>query len=215
MTKSIGRVTSDLTISADGYSAGLNQTEERPFGEDGGDGSGAKLHAWMFDIPDENRAEVDQIIAAKAFIMGRNMFGPVREGWDRQGTARGATIRRSTLRSSCSPTTSASRRRWTAAPRTTSSPTESIRRWHRRARLPATAMSLSMVVARPPSTSTSPPPDRRATAADCATHARRRNPAVRGCPAAEVRASEVARRDLGYACRLSRAVLSRRTIHRF
>ena len=41
MTKRIGRVTCDLTISADGCSAGLNQTEERPFG----DGSGAKLHA--------------------------------------------------------------------------------------------------------------------------------------------------------------------------
>ena len=29
------------------------------------------------------RPEVDQMTAAKAFIMGRNMFGPVRE-WDRQ-----------------------------------------------------------------------------------------------------------------------------------
>ena len=106
MSKSIGRVTSDLTISADGYSAGPGQTEERPFGEDGVDGSGAKLYAWMFAIPDENRAKVDQITAAKAFIMGRNMFGPVREGWDRQGTARRATIRRSTSRSSCSPTRS-------------------------------------------------------------------------------------------------------------
>jgi len=37
----------DITISADGYSAGLNQTEERPFGDDGGDGWGDKLHAWF------------------------------------------------------------------------------------------------------------------------------------------------------------------------
>ncbi|MFD1050461.1 hypothetical protein ACFQ1S_35515 [Kibdelosporangium lantanae] len=29
-------VVGDITISADGYSAGLNQTEERPFGDDGG-----------------------------------------------------------------------------------------------------------------------------------------------------------------------------------
>ncbi|AEG94058.1 dihydrofolate reductase family protein [Ramlibacter tataouinensis] len=78
------RVICDLTISADGYSAGPNQTEERPFGEDGGDGWGNKLHAWMFETPEENRAEVDQIMAAKAFIMGRNMFGPVRGAWDRQ-----------------------------------------------------------------------------------------------------------------------------------
>ncbi|MEY9990839.1 dihydrofolate reductase [Streptomyces sp. V4I8] len=83
MTDRTGRVTCDITISADGYSAGLNQTEERPFGDDGGDGSGDKLHAWMFETPDENRAEIDQIAAARAFIMGRNMFGPVRGPWDR------------------------------------------------------------------------------------------------------------------------------------
>ncbi|MEU9354612.1 dihydrofolate reductase family protein [Streptomyces griseoloalbus] len=83
MTERMGRVICDLTISADGYSAGLNQTEERPFGDDGGDGSGDQLHAWMFDTPDENRAEVDQLAAARAFIMGRNMFGPVRGEWDR------------------------------------------------------------------------------------------------------------------------------------
>ena len=79
----IDTVISDLTISADGYSAGLNQTEERPFGDDGGDGRGGRLHSWMFDTPGENRAEVDQVTAAGAFIMGRNMFGPVRGGWDR------------------------------------------------------------------------------------------------------------------------------------
>ena len=45
MTKRMGRVICDITISADGYSAGLNQTEERPFGDDGGDGSGGTLHA--------------------------------------------------------------------------------------------------------------------------------------------------------------------------
>jgi dihydrofolate reductase len=80
----MGRVISDITISADGHSAGHNQTEERPFGDDGGDGSGSRLHAWMFDTPDENREEVEQLGAAKAFIMGRNMFGPVRGKWDRE-----------------------------------------------------------------------------------------------------------------------------------
>ena len=84
MTQRVGRVISDIAISADGYSAGLNQTEERPFGDDGGDGTGAGLHAWMFDTPEENRAEIDQLTAARAFIMGRNMFGPVRGDWDRQ-----------------------------------------------------------------------------------------------------------------------------------
>jgi hypothetical protein len=33
MTTRMGRVTRDLTISVDGYSAGLNQTEQRRFGE--------------------------------------------------------------------------------------------------------------------------------------------------------------------------------------
>ena len=84
MTNRMGRVICDITISADGYSAGLNQTEERPFGDDGGDGWGDKLHAWLAETPEENRAEVDQMTAAKAFIMGRNMFGPVRGEWDRQ-----------------------------------------------------------------------------------------------------------------------------------
>jgi dihydrofolate reductase len=84
MTTRTGRVICDITITVDGYAAGLHQTEERPFGEDGGDGSGAALHAWMFDTPDENRAELDRLSAAGAFIMGRNMFGPVRGEWDRR-----------------------------------------------------------------------------------------------------------------------------------
>ncbi|MEU7801590.1 dihydrofolate reductase family protein [Micromonospora arborensis] len=84
MTTRTGKVIVNQTVSADGYSAGLNQTEERPFGDDGGDGWGGRLHAWMFDAGEENRAEVDQIDAASAVIMGRNMFGPVRGEWDRQ-----------------------------------------------------------------------------------------------------------------------------------
>ena len=80
----MSRVTCNLSISADGYSAGPNQTEQRPFGDDGGDGWGDKLHAWMFDNPEENRTEIDQMAGSRAYIMGRNMFGPVRGAWDRQ-----------------------------------------------------------------------------------------------------------------------------------
>ena len=83
MTAPMGRVICDITISADGYSAGLNQSEERPFGDDGGDGWGGRLHAWMFDDTEANRVETDQMTTANAFIMGRNMFGPVRGEWDR------------------------------------------------------------------------------------------------------------------------------------
>jgi dihydrofolate reductase len=83
MSSRRGNLIANITISADGYVAGPDQTEERPFGDDGGDGFGNKLHAWMFEHPEENRAEVDQVAAYKAVIMGRNMFGPVRGAWDR------------------------------------------------------------------------------------------------------------------------------------
>lgn len=71
------------TITADGYAAGIDQSEDRPFGEDGGDGWANRLHAWMFDQAEENRAEVGQMADARVHIMGRNMFGPVRGDWER------------------------------------------------------------------------------------------------------------------------------------
>ena len=72
-------VVATMSISLDGIGAGENQTEERPFG----DVPTRALHRWMFDTPDENRAEIDAIVSAGAYIMGRNMFGPVRGEWDR------------------------------------------------------------------------------------------------------------------------------------
>jgi len=80
----MSKVICDLTISADGYSAGPNQTEKRPFGDDGGDGWGNTLHAWAFEAREENQAEWDRMAMAGAFVMGRNMFGPVRGEWDRE-----------------------------------------------------------------------------------------------------------------------------------
>jgi dihydrofolate reductase len=68
----------DISISADGYVAGPGQTAEKPFG----DGPVDRLHAWMLDTPDENKAEIDRIVSAGAFVMGRNMFGPIRGEWD-------------------------------------------------------------------------------------------------------------------------------------
>jgi dihydrofolate reductase len=72
------KVVCDISISADGYVAGPGQTADKPFG----DGPVDQLHAWMFDTPDENKTEADQIVSAGAFVMGRNMFGPVRGNWD-------------------------------------------------------------------------------------------------------------------------------------
>jgi dihydrofolate reductase len=73
----MSKIVCDISISADGFSAGNNQTEQHPFG----DADESILHAWMFDTPEENRSELDAITDAKAFIMGRNMFGPIRGEW--------------------------------------------------------------------------------------------------------------------------------------
>lgn len=75
----MGKVYSDLAVSADGFATGVGQREDAPFG----DIDENWLHGWMFEAADENRAEVDAIVGAGATIMGRNMFGPVRGEWDR------------------------------------------------------------------------------------------------------------------------------------
>ena len=64
----MSRVICDLTIAAAGYAAGLDQTAERPFGDDG---SGAQLHARVFETPDEDRAEVDRMAAPAATAVAR------------------------------------------------------------------------------------------------------------------------------------------------
>ena len=75
------RVTADLGISLDGFAAGPDQSHDNPLGV-GGD---HLLDDWMFGAADENAAEVEAILARKAFIMGRKMFGPPEGGeWDPQ-----------------------------------------------------------------------------------------------------------------------------------
>ena len=72
-------VTCDIAMSIDGFVAGPNQSLADPIGE-GGD----RLHRWMFEEPDANAAAIDAITSAGAYIMGRNMFGPGRGGWDEE-----------------------------------------------------------------------------------------------------------------------------------
>ena len=74
----MSQVVCDISVSVDGYAAGPNQSLDKPFG----DGPVDDLHAWMFQTPEENDAEVGAILAAGAFVMGRNMFGPGRGEWD-------------------------------------------------------------------------------------------------------------------------------------
>jgi len=74
----MSKVTCDVSISLDGYSAGPNQTAEKPFG----DGVNDRLHRWMFEDAESNQRALDAILDAGAFVMGRNMFGPSRGDWD-------------------------------------------------------------------------------------------------------------------------------------
>lgn len=79
----MGIIKSDLAISVDGFAAGTDQSMDFPIGRTA-DGVPAHtvLHRWMFEAEAENQAEVDAIVDAGAFIMGRNMFGPDRGDWD-------------------------------------------------------------------------------------------------------------------------------------
>jgi dihydrofolate reductase len=74
--------TAHLSISLDGFIAGPAQSLEEPLGR-----GGMSLHTWH--LGDElSRHEVDARWTASllrprgAYVMGRNMFGPVRGPWD-------------------------------------------------------------------------------------------------------------------------------------
>jgi dihydrofolate reductase len=78
----MGKVTCDMSMSVDGFVAGVNQRLEAPFG----DGPRERLHRWMFERPEENAAALEGIVSAKAYVMGRNMFGLGRGAWDETWT---------------------------------------------------------------------------------------------------------------------------------
>lgn len=83
-------IVSGFTLSIDGFGAGPEQNLENPLGK-----RGEELHGWMIGtkrfhqmIGQEGGSEgIDNDYAARtldgfgAFIMGRNMFGPVRGDW--------------------------------------------------------------------------------------------------------------------------------------
>jgi dihydrofolate reductase len=72
------KVTCDMAMSVDGFTAGPHQTLDKPFG----DGVEGRLTRWMLEEPDANAAAIKAITAAGAYVMGRNMFGPGRDAWD-------------------------------------------------------------------------------------------------------------------------------------
>ncbi|MYN25059.1 dihydrofolate reductase family protein [Duganella levis] len=80
-----------FAVSLDGYGAGPNQSLENPMGDGGGG-----LHTWfrgtrtfqrMIGNPSQGTDGPDEQFAARGFdnigawILGRNMFGPVRGAW--------------------------------------------------------------------------------------------------------------------------------------
>lgn len=73
MTKPI--VSAGLTITLDGFGAGVNQSFEHPFGDNF---DANLLDQWMFAEPekDKHTKEIAAILDGGAFIMGSNMFGP-------------------------------------------------------------------------------------------------------------------------------------------
>ncbi len=71
----MSKITSALTISLDGFGAGVNQSFDKPFGDNF---DPDLLERWMFAEPEKlkHKKEIDAILDAGAFIMGSNMFGP-------------------------------------------------------------------------------------------------------------------------------------------
>jgi dihydrofolate reductase len=69
-----------MSISLDGFVAGPDQSADNPLGL-----GGRELHQWHLDdeiANDADRALTRELMTPKgAYVMGRNMFGPIRGEW--------------------------------------------------------------------------------------------------------------------------------------
>jgi dihydrofolate reductase len=73
-------ITAHLSISLDGYVAGPDQSQDNPLGIGGFD-----LHHWHTQevLHEVDAAMNERLMAPRgAYVMGRNMYGPVRGEWD-------------------------------------------------------------------------------------------------------------------------------------
>ena len=69
-----------MSISLDGFVAGPEQSRENPIGV-----RGLELHHWHLDEPlhQADAQARDALLRPRgAYVMGRNMFGPIRGSWD-------------------------------------------------------------------------------------------------------------------------------------
>src|SRR5918999_2116794 len=73
--------TCHMSISLDGFVAGPDQSRDNPLGK-----RGRELHAWHLGDERANHADAtatDWLLRPRgAYVMGRNMFGPIRGEWD-------------------------------------------------------------------------------------------------------------------------------------
>ncbi len=70
-------VVATMSITLNGVGAGHHVTCEQPFGDLPED----TFYRWMNQTPEENRDAFDAIVGAGAYVMGRNMFGPITGEW--------------------------------------------------------------------------------------------------------------------------------------
>src|ERR1700742_4442206 len=74
------KITCHMSMSLDGFVAGPDQSRENPIGV-----RGLELHQWHLGQPthEADIAAVNSLMAPRgAYIMGRNMYGPIRGEWD-------------------------------------------------------------------------------------------------------------------------------------
>src|SRR5947207_4329736 len=74
----MSRVTSHMSMSLDGFVAGPDQSPENPIGV-----GGMALHRWHLDDPHPGDVQArDELMKPRgAYVMGRNMYGPIRGEW--------------------------------------------------------------------------------------------------------------------------------------
>jgi len=79
----MSNTTCHMSISLDGFVAGPDQSGDNPLGV-----RGQELHGWHIgDVRanDADKIATDWLMRPRgAYVMGRNMFGPVRGGWDEE-----------------------------------------------------------------------------------------------------------------------------------